>query len=603
VLASARHRTRRLLGGILRSTGLGRFAGSFPLITALGVIGNRRTAAVVTAAGDIAWFCPGRFDAPSLMDALLDPDAGGSWRVDLPGATPARRRYLDTSAVLETTLSHPDGELVITDWMPLADAGVPHGAICRRFSAAPGDLRLVLKPRPDNGRRSPRLCLAAGKKAVIDARFELQASHPIEIDDTEIRVRVPKGEASWAVLQDAAAASVITDGERMQDWLAATIESWGKLAARASYDGAFAPQVHASLRALRLLTYAETGAVTAAVTTSLPEIVGGKRNFDYRYSWLRDSGITIRALVRFEPDGEHARRYLGYVAGLLNTGYRSPLDAVSAVGGERVPPQTKLHVTGYRDSRPVWEGNKAAQQLQLGSLANLILAAAEIYKACEPREHWEVVSAVADFLALHWNERGHGIWEQPKRRHFTESLVLPACALERIAEYATTEIQARRYRGAARDIRDFVARSCHTRAGSYAAVAGGDKVDISAALFPVWGYTSAADPAMASTIHEVEQQYGVGGELYHRHLLNAKAVGREGAFLAGTFWMAHYWISRQELEHGREIIETGLKYANDLGLFSEEINAPTGERLGNIPMALVHGSFLAAAADYHAATK
>ncbi len=128
-------------------------------------------------------------------------------------------------------------------------------------------------------------------------------------------------------------------------------------------------------------------------------------------------------------------------------------------------------------------------------------------------------------------------------------------------------------------------------------------MDISAALFPVWDYTPAADPAMIATMHELDQQYGVGGELYHRHLLSTKAVRREGAFLVGTFWVAHYWISRQELDHGRKIIETGLKYANDLGLFSEEINASTGEMLGNIPMGLVHGSFLAAVADYHAATK
>ena len=353
---------------------------------------------------------------------------------------------------------------------------------------------------------------------------------------------------------------------------------------------------------MRLLTYIDTGAVAAAVTTSLPEVVGGKRNYDYRYSWLRDSGITIRALVRFEPDGEHARRWLGYVAELLNTGYCPPLDVVSAVGGERVPPQSRLHVAGHRHSRPAWEGNRAARQLQLGSLANVVLAAAEMYKLCSPREHWEAVAAVADFLALYWGERGHGIWEQPKKRHYTESLVLSACALERIAEYATTETQMRRYRGAARDIRHFVERSCHTRAGAYAAVQGSDKVDISAALFPVWEYMSATDPAMDATIQELERQFGVGGGLYHRHLLNAKAVYREGAFLAGTFWVAHYWTARGDFDRGRDIIEAGLRYANDLGLFPEEIDARTGEMLGNIPMALVHGSFLAAVADYNAAT-
>jgi len=222
VLASSRNAAHRLLGKVPRSAGSSRFASTFPPIADLGVIGDRRTAAVVTSVGEIVWFCPGRFDAPSLLAALLDPDAGGTWRIDLPSSTPARRRYLGSSAVLETVLSHPDGELVITDWMPLAEAGVPRGSICRRLGPAPANLCVLLQPRPNYGRRTPTF-RPAGQKVVIDTRFELQTSHPIEIDGEVIRVCVPKGEASWAILLDAAAAGVIADANSMEEWQALTL--------------------------------------------------------------------------------------------------------------------------------------------------------------------------------------------------------------------------------------------------------------------------------------------------------------------------------------------------------------------------------------------
>lgn len=584
----------RQLGGILRRAGLGACTGTSPPIATLGIIGNRRTAAVVTTQGSIVWYCPGRFDAPSLLNALLDPERGGSWQIDLPGATPLRRRYLDTSAVLETTLSHASGPLVITDWMPLADAAP--GAIIRQFSAAPDSIRLVLRLQPDHGRRKPEVHLAGDRTAVIDARFTLHASHRIEAHGAALCMSVPKGEASWAVLADGAPAAAADTG-RVQRWQAGTLESWAGLAARSSYDGIYAPQVHASLRALRLLTYADTGAIAAAVTTSLPEIEGGGRNYDYRYSWLRDSGIVIRALVRLERDAEHARGYLNYIASLLGTGYRSPLDVVSAVGGERVPAPAKLPVAGFHGSQPAWNGNKAATQLQLGSFANLVLAAAEIYDACDMRACWEAIVAVADFLALYWGEREHGIWEESQRRHYTTSLVLTCCALERIAKYATTETQARRYRGAAGDIRSFIARACHTRAGAFAAMAGGTEVDVSAALFPIWGFLAATSPAMDATLHALDTECSTGAGLYHRHLLDRKAMRQEGAFLAGTFWVAHCRILRGDFARGRKTIESGLRYANDLGLFAEEVATPGGALLGNFPMALVHGSFLAAVAD------
>ncbi|MDQ2801187.1 MAG: glycoside hydrolase family 15 protein [Pseudomonadota bacterium] len=589
----------RVLGRVLRRLGAGRLVRSSPPIAELGVIGDRCTAAIVTRDGEIAWFCPGRFDAPSLLGSLLDPDVGGAWRIELEGGRFVGRRYLGSSAVLETTLRHPNGRLTVTDWMPLSDAGGPSGAICRSLGHAPAALRMVLAPRPRDGRRVPRLRNAGGTMVVIDERFRLQASHPAVIRGGTIVVHVPPGEPSWAVLSDGAGVAAAS-AEALGAWQATTERSWHVLAERGTYDGPFADAVQSSLRALRLLTYESTGAIAAAVTTSLPEVIGGKRNFDYRYSWLRDSGMIVRALVRFEPDGAQARRYLGYVAGLLDRGYRSPLDPVAAVGGERVPPQRKLAVAGYRDGHPNLTGNKAAKQLQLGSLANFVLAASEVYGRCGHRDGWDAAADTANFLSVHWRDRANGIWEEAHRRHYTSGLVLSACALERIAPHAGSESQAEAWRRAAAAIRDFVSASCCTPEGTFGAIAGSTAVDMSAALFPVWDYVPADDPGMVATVEQLQRQYGLGAGLFHRHLQNRKVTWKEGAFLAGTFWVAHYWVKRGALQKATEQIARGLTYANDLGPFSEEIDPRNGNMLGNLPLGLVHGSFLAAVADLHA---
>ncbi len=594
-----RRSSAKLLSDLLRSAPFARLGSSYPSIAELGIIGDRHTAAVVSTTGEVVWYSPGRFDAPSLLGALLDPAVAGSWRVDLPGARPLHRRYLDESGVLETTLHHPDGRLSITDWLNLPRQDVPRGMLCRSFTAAPAALRLVLTPRPDYGQRVPRLRQATPNRVVIDDRFHLHASHPASIRGASIETRVPKGERSWAALSDAAAATVFVTDAELWRWLSVTRDGWRELAERCSYDGPYQPQVQASLRALRLLVYEGTGGIAASVLTSLPEVIGGKRNYDYRYTWLRDSGMIVRALTRFEPDGLTARRHLGFVAGLRGTGYRRVLDPVSAIGGERVPMQSRLKLAGYRGSRPSFVGNKAAKQLQLGSLANFLLGARETYGRVEPREHWEVVADTADFLAENWARRDHGIWEEQRARHFTASKVFTACALEGIAQFAEDPARADKYRAAAAEIRAFVARSCRTSGGGYAAIAGTDAVDISAALFPVWGYTAPDDPAMEASISELEQRYSPGGDLYHRHLESSKAQRREGAFLAGTFWIAHYWAVRGSLDRARRTIDAGLRHANDLGLFPEEIDPGSGRMLGNLPLGLVHASFLAAVADYN----
>ena len=599
--AAVARNSHRLLVCATGRSGAGGVVRRSPPIATLSMIGDRATAAVVTTRAEICWYCPGRFDAPSLLDSLLDPNVGGAWRIELPEAEPASRCYLERSAVLQTTLHHPAGALTVTDWMVLGGVGA-RGRLCRRLGPAPAALRLVLRPRPEGGRRIPALRLDASGAGWIDDRFRLQASHPIRIRDDALEIDVRSGERAWATLDDGQGSGT-ADLATVEGWLNNTMAGWRTLAARSPYDGPFADAVHDSLRAVRLLTYEPTGAIVAAITTSLPEVEGGNRNYDYRFSWLRDSGMMIRALVRFEPDHRQALHYLDFVAGLLNTGYQSPLDPVAAVGGERVPAQVKLPVAGYGGSLPALTGNKAAHQLQLGSLAQFVLAAREIYAVCDARPHWKVVSAVADFLADNWQQKGSGIWEEAALRHYTSSLVSASVALDGIALFADNPVRAARYRRAALGLRQFVSRTCLSRDGIYVVRPGSRSVDISAALFPVWGYVPADDTMMANSIALLERQAAVGGGLLHRHLQKSRAAACEGAFLVGTFWLAHYRIALGELDAAQVLLEQGLSYANDVGFFSEEVDAKSGLLLGNLPLGLAHASFLGAVADYDAARR
>lgn len=568
-----------------------------PPIRDLAIIGDRHTAAVVTRLAEIVWYCPKRFDMPAVLNALLDPAKGSAWRIDLPGLAPVGQRYLNHGAVLETRLRHPGGSVTVTDWMPLAPGEGRPGMICRRFAPAEADLPLCLDPRPDYGSRAPSLRPLGERAVEIDGAHVLHGSHPVRIEGASIRMTVPRDGVGWAVLADGrigeAGAALAPTPADIERWLADTLERWEGLARRTPYRGPFAPHAQDSLRALRLLAYGDTGATVAAVTTSLPEVVGGKRNYDYRYAWLRDSALVMRALVRFGLDCEESRHYLGFIAGGHGHGYHDPLDPVMTVLNGKVPSQSELGLPGYRGSRPEYAGNKAARQIQLGSYGNFLIAAAQVYRHCNTREHWRTVAAVADCLVRDWPEPDSGIWEETPHQ-FTASKVFAACGLEAVAAFAEDLAQAHRWRAAARDIRDHVARHCMTPSGAFAAVAGERAVDISAALFPVWSYCAPDDPAMVATIRQLEEEYSPDGILFHRHLVKSRAERREGAFLVGTFWVAHYWIARGDLDRARRLLEGGLRHATALGLFPEEVDARTGELLGNLPLGLAHGSFLSA---------
>lgn len=568
------------------------------LIADLGIIGDRRTAALIRCDGCIVWYCPRRFDHPSLFAALLDPE-GGEWRVDLPGSEPSGRRYVANSGVLETRLRSAGGEWTVTDWMPTGN-DAPAGLLCRSFGSPPADVRIVLRPRPNFGTESVTLS-PSGAAVVISGRHVLHASHPLSIDRDEISMTLPQGEAGWSCLSDDLSLAPPSGGV-LNGWLTATLEEWRVLSERASYSGPYEAEVKASLRAIRLLCHDETGGIVAAATTSLPEVVGGSRNWDYRFVWLRDAGMIVSALTRLGDSLSEGAAYLDFICRSRGSSAEYPVPIMTTLDGDAAPREEKIDLEGYLGSRPIRVGNNAGSQMQLDAFGNVLLAAKLIYQRCDERPHWDAVEAIADFLCEHWHEADHGIWEESAKCHYTSSKVLVACALNSAAEFSTDTSQAHRWRAVVGEIREFVSENCINSEGAFAAIAGGDEVDVSAALFPVWGYVAADAPEMAATIAALEREWSWQGLLYWRRLECADSR-QEGAFLAGTFWVAQYWIERGDLDRGRRILDAGLAYANDLGLFAEGADPRNELMLGNFPQSFVHAAFIGAVVDLKGAAE
>lgn len=593
--APGNHRTQRTLAAAKRSGAPTDASFCAPDVRDLALISDRRTGAIVAHDGTIVWYCPGRFDRASLLGGLLDR-RGGFWRIERPDVKPVSRRYLGVSGVLETTLATAAGELTVTDWMALGH-GAPHGALCRLFSPAPVETRVALTPRTDYARKEPRLRRLDGG-VEVDGSCHLYASHRVGIDGGKAFFTVPEGQPAWAVLAEDALADPAR--ARVDEWLESTLQHWEALSCHASYNGPYERAVVDSLRAIRLLTHEETGGVIAAATTSLPEIVGGAANWDYRFVWLRDAGMIVSALTRLGGDLSEGSRYLDFICASRGSARDYPLAVFTTLDGDAAADEEILPMRGYRDSRPVRIGNGAGTQMQRDAFANVLLAAKLIYQRCDERPHWETVSEIAEFLVEHWHEPDHGIWEEPVRRQYTASKVIVACALDSVAEFCTDEKQAKRWRDAVQKIRTYVAERCLTRDGAYAVFAGSDDVDVSAALFPIWAYTDPDTPEMLATIKVLEEAWSQDGLLYWRRL-ECSDSRKEGAFLAATFWVAQYWIMRGETYRARHILDEALEYANDVGLFAEEADPSTGAMLGNIPQAFVHAAFIGAVVDLKAA--
>ncbi len=562
----------------------------FTPLSDLALIGDRRTCALLDKQGNIVWYCPRRFDNPSLFAHLLDTEKGGIWKLEAEGLKFEKRTYLDESALLKTHLTGEKGSLLLEDWMPLNSRFY---GICRELSQAPVPYKIQISPRPNYNRRTPILENEGEKHATLEYDFHLYASHPIVVEQKSISCEVPAGEKAWFILAE----KVLDQPMQMlEEARERTLNNWQKLSSHITYKGPFEDEVRKSVRLLRMLTYAQNGGVIAAATTSLPQIIGGERNHDYRYVWLRDAAMIVSALTRAGSDGKEERKFLGFICSAM---HRLPKPAVPFLTLEQQPAgkeQALHHFRGYKNSKPVHYGNKTNDQLQLDANSNVLIAAKVIYNRFDTREHWDTMKRLANFLVEHWKEPDHGIWEEIPENQYTASKVIASVSLKYIAEHSEDQAEKKRWQYAAGQIQQYVEKNCITSEGAYAYYAGSEDVDVSAMLFPVWGYTDAHSQPMLATVEALEREY-CQNNLYHRHRVEYDS-GKEGAFLAGTLWVAQYWVMRRNWEKVEGILEAALHFMNDVGIMPEQGDSETGEWLGNLPQTIVHASLIGAIIDY-----
>jgi GH15 family glucan-1,4-alpha-glucosidase len=598
------------------------------------LLSDRHSAALVSRDGSIDWLCWPRFDRPSVFGRLLGDEAG-HWSIRVVGSTQVSRRYLDRTMVLETTTVTPDGTVVMTDALALGEGNrghelgnnAPH-VLLRRVTCTDGEVELDIDyaPRPEYGLVAPQLRAVAGGVTTIGGNDTLVLScpTPLAVDQSSAsgRIHLKRGDSAgfalhYADQNDAARGwDQAQINARLVDSIAAW-QSWSEL--HQAYVGPWRDLVHHSGRVLQALSFAPTGAICAAATTSLPEVVGGNRNWDYRYAWVRDTSFTIEALwVAACPD--EANQFFDYMstaaAGSLERG--EDLQIMFGIGGEHDLTERELpHLEGWRNSAPVRVGNGAWQQRQLdvyGELLNAVYRVsdhifdptARVGPTAGPGR-WdtdrELTPAtrqffvdLADAAVRRWPETDQGIWEvRGEARHFVYSKLMCWVALDRAVAMADQLGAAERVADWTQT-RDQIQQAILTRGWSDEANAftqsfDSDELDASNLMLPLVGFLPADDPRVLATIAAIEEHLTDERGLVYRYRAAGGfdgLEGREGTFLLCTFWLAQALARSGQPARARAVFERAVAFANDVGLLAEEVDPASGELLGNFPQAFSH---------------
>ena len=587
-----------------------------------GLVGDLHTVALIGADARIDWYCCPRFDSPSVFGGLLDADRGGAFRLEPAGdGWRSKQLYLPDTNVLITRFLMPEGVGEVQDFMPPAlDGAAAHRhRLVRRVLAVRGDLHFVAEvaPRFDYARAEHEVELggATGGAVFRSPELVLGLSSPAPLEvvagrDVRARLTLRAGESASFVLErlEPGQAPAPASEAEITAELDATIAYWRRWLAGSRYAGRWREMVDRSALTLKLLTYAPTGAIVAAPTTSLPEQLGGGRNWDYRYTWLRDASFTLYALLTLGFTDE-AASFMGWLEARVRDAAAAgdaagPLRIMYGIDGRASLPEIELpHLEGYLGSAPVRIGNGAAGQLQLDIYGELMDSLYLCDKHGLPIYHdgWVEVGRTLEWLIDHWDQPDDGIWEtRAGRRDYTYSRLMSWVALERA-------IRVARRRGLPADVsrwseaRDRIYAQIMERGWSTARRAfvqhyDGDVLDASLLLMPLCKFVAPTDPRWLSTLHAIEQEL-VSDSLVYRYDVAASPDGVDGGeatFSLCSFWWVEALTRAGRLDEARLAFEKMLTYANHVGLYSEEI-APTGEHLGNFPQAFTHLALISAA--------
>ncbi len=589
--------------------------GRYPPIESHAIIGDLQTAALVALDGTVDFLCLPHFDSPSVFASLLDADKGGSFTISPELDQPRHKQlYLPDTNLLLTRFLAPEGVVEISDFMPVHPR--EHTSrLVRRVKTVRGEIRYALRcaPRFDYARASHTVT-ASDRGLVFSGAdgtvLRLSSTVPLHIDggDVACAFSLPAGRTATFILEQ------VTDDTKyptdldkyVTDSFKTTMNYWREWISRSTYTGRWRDEVHRSALALKLLNARWSGSIVAAATFGLPETIGGVRNWDYRYSWIRDASFTLYALSRLGMTDETAA-FTAWLARRFESSHPAGLRTLYTIGGGTdVTERTLDHLEGYRGSRPVRIGNAAADQLQLDIYGELMDA---IYLYDKYREStsfslWSRIAALVEWVAANWRQPDDGVWEvRSGRREFLYSRILCWVAIDRgirMAVKRSFPAPVARWREA----RDAIYREVHEEfwnphIEAFVGVKGTTRLDAACLIMPLVRFISATDPRWLSTLRAVERELVEDSLVYRYETEGVETDGLEGA--EGSFSICSFWyiecLSRSgDLQKARFLFEKMLGYANHVGLYAEEIG-PAGEHLGNFPQAFTHLALISAAYD------
>jgi GH15 family glucan-1,4-alpha-glucosidase len=597
----------------------------YPEIGEHGLIGDLQTAALISTDGTVDWFCCPRFDSPSIFASLLDHDRGGYFRV-APDRDDyvSRQLYFPDTAILVTRFMTPEGAGEVVDFMPIVEGSATDShRLVRLVRVVRGSMRfrMEIQPRFDYGRKPHELHLSDNgalfvsddltltlHRADVPGRSLQEQWTSLDRDGDGLRITKTgrEGEIAGVVMESAGGPPRSVHPQELVELFNDTVRFWRSWLNRSTYNGRWREQVARSAMTLKLMTYAPSGGLVAAPTAALPEQVGGERNWDYRYTWIRDASFSVHALLGLGYTDEAAafggwlrdriREQAGEASGPLKIMYR--ID-----GSSDLEEVVLEHLEGYRGSRPVRIGNGAADQLQLDIYGEAMdsIYLADTHGLQVGHEGWTELADMLDWLCENWNQPEEGIWEtRGGRQQFTYGRLMSWVALDRAVRLA-------RNRGRPADLdrwiterdriyKEIMERGWNTKREAFIQNYANDVLDASLLLMPLVGFVAPSDPMWLSTLRAIDQEL-VSDSLVYRYDPSASPDGlrgTEGTFSICTFWYVDALARSGRLEDARLTFEKMSTYANHLGLYSEEIGL-TGEALGNFPQAFSHLAHINAA--------
>ena len=576
-----------------------------------GIVGDLRTVALIGTDGTVDWYCPSRFDAPSLFGALLDARKGGYFSLtSRTGYARPKQLYLPDTNILLTRFQGKEAVGEVIDFMvpetrsdrpgprPAGQA-VPRGP-------RPGHLRAGLPPRLRLRPGRPRGTDRPGRRRCLHLRrrpggAENQRALKAEENGVAASFTLDEGESATFHLEWNGEVRPIADGET-QELFTTTQDFWQNWVAQSRYTGRWREMVQRSALALKLLVYHPTGALVAAPTTSLPEEPGGQRNWDYRYAWLRDASFTVYSLMRL-GFLEEAASFMDWLQKRCETATaeRDVMIMYSVDGSENIPETTLDHLDGYNGAKPVRIGNGAVGQRQIDVYGE-IMDSVYLYNREVPIswDLWTGLSKRLDWLSRHWQEPDEGIWEiRGPRQRFTYSALMTWVAYERAGRLARDRglpAPVERWRKLAAQAHRFVQESCwDPELGTYVMYPGSQLLDASLLVMPLVKFAGPTDPRFLATLDKISSEL-VSDSLVNRYALTGVdgIADGEGTFSLCSFWYVEALTRAGRVREARMVFEKMLTYANHLGLYAEQVGH-SGEALGNFPQAFTHLALISAA--------